>query len=147
MKALIEGTEVRIRHLEQIRDACDATIAAERQLLRIQRVTPQNGHSGWEPPVRNGHKNGYRRTGRPAGAAPLSSRRQIVKLLEDNYPKDFDPQDVSRRTGVIKRSPDGRLSTYSLLARLYQEGKIDKEGPGRYRALPPSRRGKNGTRS
>ena len=148
MKALIEATEVRIRHLEQVRNACEATIAAERELLRIQRHTTGNGHSTWQPVASNGHRNGHSRTGRPSAAvAPLSSRRQIVKLLEDNYPKDFDPQDVSRRTGVIKRSPDGRLSTYSLLARLYQEGKIDKERPGRYRALPPSRRGKNGTRS
>jgi hypothetical protein len=65
-----------------------------------------------------------------------------VKLLEDNYPRDFDPQEVSRKTGVISKSPSGRLSTYSLLARLYQEGKIDKHGTGRYCAVAPSKRWK-----
>ncbi len=133
MKNLIEATESRIRHLEQMRAACEATIAAEKQLLRLQRSHPPNASSAVAQAARNGHK-------RPARHKELSSRKQIVKLLEDHYPKDFDPQEVSRRTGVLKRSPDGRLSTYSLLARLYQEGKVDKPSIGHYRALPPSKR-------
>lgn len=132
MKTLIEATEFRIRHLEQMRAACDATIAAEKQLLRLQRANPPNGPSAAALAAPNGHK------GRGCHKV-LSSRKLIVKLLQDHYPKDFDPQGVSRKTGVIKRSPDGRLSTYSLLARLYQEGKIDKPGIGHYRALPPSK--------
>ncbi len=132
MKNLIEATESRIRHLEQMRDACDATIAAERQLLRLQRANPPDAAS----PLQFASRNGHKRNGRKA----LSSRKRIVKLLEDHYPKDFDPQEVSRRAGVTKRSPDGRLSTYSLLARLYQEGKIDKQRIGHYRALAPSKR-------
>lgn len=132
MKNLIEATESRIRHLEQMRAACEATIAAEKQLLRLQRAHPPNASSAAES-ARNGHR-------RPARHKELSSRKQIVKLLQDHYPRDFDPQEVSRKTGVLKRSPDGRLSTYSLLARLYQEGKIDKPSTGHYRALPPSKR-------
>jgi hypothetical protein len=133
MKTPIEATEMRIQHLEQIRAACMATIAAEKELLRVQRA---NGRSADAHQRRNG------RGARRPGVTPLSSRKQIVKLLEDNYPKHFDPQEVSRKTGVVKRSPDGRLSTYSLLARLYQERKIDKQGPGRYRALAPAKRAK-----
>lgn len=133
MKNLIEATESRIRYLEQMRDACDATIAAEKQLLQLQRANPVNMVSARAQAARNGHKH-------PTHPKELSSRKQIVKLLEDHYPRDFDPQEVSRRTGVLKRSPDGRLSTYSLLARLYQEGKIDKPSTGHYRAVPPSKR-------
>lgn len=91
-------------------------------------VTRQASRNGKAPPARS--------------STHLSSRKQIVKLLEDNYPRDFDPQEVSRKTGVISKSPSGRLSTYSLLARLYQEGKIDKHGTGRYCALAPSKRWK-----
>jgi hypothetical protein len=143
MKTLIEATEARISHLEQLRAACNATIEAERELLRLQRDNPpSNGHvramAGSNGQKGRAHQRNHR-TSRP----PLSSRRQIVRLLEASYPKNFDPREVSRRTGVVKRSPDGRLSTYSLLARLYQEGKIDKNGPGRYCALPPSKRARS----
>ena len=138
MKTLIQATELRIRDLEQIRAACAATIAAEKQLLRLQRANPLNAKSVGAPAARDAHK--ARTSARQRRTTGLSSRKQIVKLLEDQYPKDFDPREVSRKTGVIKRSPDGRLSTYSLLARLYQEGKIDKQGTGRYRALAPSKR-------
>jgi hypothetical protein len=133
MKNLIRATESRIRHLEQMRAACEATIAAEKHLLRLQRAHPPNASSAAPFASRNGHK-------RPPRHKELSSRKQIVKLLEDHYPRDFDPREVSRKTGVLNRSPDGRLSTYSLLARLYQEGKIDKPSTGHYRALPPSKR-------
>jgi len=143
MRTLLEATEARIRQLEQIRAACASTIAAERELLRIQRATPGNGRTPGALAVRHGSRNGKGPAGRSiANGAPLSARKQIVKLLEDNYPRDFDPQEVSRKTGVITKSPSGRLSTYSLLARLYQEGKVDKHGPGRYCALAPSKRGK-----
>jgi hypothetical protein len=145
MKTLIEATEMRIRHLEQIRLACATTIAAEKELLRIQRANPGNGRLPEPIRDRRQHhaRNGNGRNGRPVAiAAPLSSRKQIVRMLEEHYPKDFDPQEVARKTGVLKRSPDGRLSTYSLLARLYQEGKIDKNRPGRYRALALAKRGK-----
>ena len=141
MRTLIEATELRIRHLEKIRSACDATIAAERHLLHLQRASPLNSGTVTMP-ARNGHKNGgpARHTN---GTPALSSRKRIVKLLEAHYPQDFDPQAVSRKTGVVKRSPDGRLSTYSLLARLYHEGKIDKQATGLYRALAPSKRAKS----
>ena len=143
MKTLVEATEARIRQLEQIRAACASTIVAETELLRIQRATPGNGRSPGALAARRGSSNGKGPPPRStAGALPLSSRKQIVKLLEENYPRDFDPQEVSRKTGVTNKSPAGRLSTYSLLARLYQERKIDKHGPGRYRALAPSKRGK-----
>ena len=140
MRTLVEATEARIRQLEQIRAACASTIAAERELLRIQRATPGNGRHPGAIAARHGSRNGKGPAGR--STTPLSSRKQIVKLLEDNHPRDFDPQEVSRKTGVITKSPSGRLSTYSLLARLYLEGKIDKHGPGRYCALAPSKRGK-----
>jgi hypothetical protein len=142
MKTLIEATETRISHLEQLRAACDATIEAETELLRLQRDNPRDGHvhvmAGSNGQKGRAHQRNHRTSG-----PPLSSRRQIVRLLEANYPKNFDPREVSRRTGVVKRSPDGRLSTYSLLARLYQEGKIDKNGPGRYCALPRSKRARS----
>ncbi|SRR5579864_1550795 len=137
MKTPIEATEMRIRHLEQIRAACVATISAEKELLRIQRANGRPAEALRAQQRRNG--GGARRA--PA-VTPLSSRKQIVKLLEDHYPTHFDPQEVARKASIVKRSPDGRLSTYSLLARLYQEGKIDKQGPGRYRALPPAKRAK-----
>ncbi len=133
MRNLTEATEARIHHLEQMCAACEATIVAEKQLLRLQRAHPPNASSAAAQAARNGHKRSQRHK-------ELSSRKRIVKLLEDHYPRDFDPQEVSRKTGVIKRSPDGRLSTYSLLARLYQEGKIDKPSTGHYRALAPSKR-------
>jgi len=143
MRTLLEATEARIRQLEQIRAACASTIAAERELLRIQRATPGNGRSAGVLAARRASRNGKGPRARStAGTLPMSARKQIVKLLEGNYPKDFDPQEVSRKTGVINKSPRGSLSTYSLLARLYKEGKIDKHGPGRYRALAPSKRGK-----
>jgi hypothetical protein len=144
MRTLVEATEARIRQLEQIRAACASTIAAERELLHIQRAIPVNGRSPGALATRRASSNGKGPPARfMASAPPLSSRKQIVKLLEDKYPRDFDPQEVSRKTGVINKSPKGRLSTYSLLARLYQEGKIDKHGPGRYRALAPSKRGQS----
>jgi|SRR5579871_623697 len=138
MKTLSQATELRIRHLEELLAACVTTIAAEKELLRIQLASTAEASTA---SVRTGTR--VRRLSGPNGrptAAPLSSRRLIVQLLEDNYPRDFDPQDVAHKTGVMKRSNDGRLSTYSLLARLYREGKIDKHGTGRYRALPPAKR-------
>jgi hypothetical protein len=129
--------------LEQIRAACASTIAAERELLYIQRAIPVNGRSPGALAPGRASRNGKGPPARStAGTQPLSARKQIVKLLEDNYPRDFDPQEVSRKTGVTNKSPAGRLSTYSLLARLYQEGKIDKHGPGRYCALALSKRRK-----
>jgi hypothetical protein len=142
MRTLVEATEARIRQLEQIQAACASTIAAERELLRIQRATPGNNRSPGAWAVRRESKNGKGRPARStAGTTPLSARKQIVKLLEDNYPKDFDPREVSRKTGVTKRSPDASPRTHSWRARIKKEKSIRTEPAATARLRPQSEAG------
>jgi hypothetical protein len=143
MKTLTEAKKLRIHHWEPIRAAYDATIAAERALLRLQHISPLRPEPDNAPQGLNGESSRKRRERRPAaGQTRVSSRRQIVKRLEENARRDFDAQTSRARPESSNETLTVASPRDSLLARLHQEGKSTSP-PSAATALPPFKRAKS----